>query len=69
VASLFPIDFVALAKVVGADGVRIDDPRTAGAKFDEALAMPGPVLIEAVVDQFTAMLPAKISADHALTLS
>ena len=63
---LLPIDFVALAKSVGANGVRIDDPRTAGAKFDEALAMEGPVIIEAVVDQFTAMLPAKITADQAI---
>ncbi len=66
---LFPIDFVALAKAVGANGVRIDDPRTAGAKFDEALAMPGPVIIEAVVDQFTAMLPAKITTDQAVKFS
>ena len=66
---LLPIDFVALAQAVGAHGVRIDDPRTAGAKFDEALAIPGPVIIEAVVDQFTAMLPAKINADQATKFS
>jgi pyruvate dehydrogenase (quinone)/pyruvate oxidase len=66
---LYPIDFVALAKAVGASGIRIDDTRTAGAKFDEALAMPGPVIIEAVVDQFTAMLPAKINADQAIKFS
>jgi pyruvate dehydrogenase (quinone) len=66
---LLPIDFVALAEAVGAHGVRIDDPKTAGAKFDEALAIPGPVIIEAVVDQFTAMLPAKITADHAKKFS
>jgi pyruvate dehydrogenase (quinone)/pyruvate oxidase len=66
---LFPIDFVALAKAVGAEGVRIDDPKTAGVKFDEALAMPGPVLIEAVVDQYTAMLPAKIKPEQAIKFS
>ena len=66
---LFPIDFVALARAVGAEGVRIDDPRTAGDKFDEALAMPGPVVIEAVVDQFTALLPAKITPKQALKFS
>jgi pyruvate dehydrogenase (quinone) len=66
---LLPIDFVALAQAVGAHGVRIDDPKTAGAKFDEALAIPGPVIIEAVVDQFTAMLPAKITADQATKFS
>jgi pyruvate dehydrogenase (quinone)/pyruvate oxidase len=66
---LFPIDFVALAKAVGANAVRIDDPRRAGADFDKALAMPGPVIIEAVVDQYTAMLPAKIRPEQAVKFS
>ena len=67
--NLLPVDFVAVAQAVGAHGVRIDDPQTAGAKFDEALSTPGPVVIEAVVDQFTAMLPAKITADQAIKFS
>jgi pyruvate dehydrogenase (quinone) len=66
---LFPIDFVALAKAVGAEGVRIDDPDTCGEGLDRALAIPGPVIIEAVVDQFTALLPAKITSDQALKFS
>ena len=66
---LFPIDFVALAQAVGAQGVRIDDPKTAGEQFERALAMPGPVLIEAVVDQYTAMLPAKIKPEQAKKFS
>ena len=66
---LFPIDFVALAKAVGAEGVRIDDQATAGEMFDKALAMPGPVVIEAVVDPFTAMLPPKITSTQALHFS
>lgn len=66
---LFPIDFVALAKAVGANAVRIDDPRRAGEDFDKALAMPGPVIIEAVVDQYTAMLPAKIKPEQAIKFS
>jgi pyruvate dehydrogenase (quinone)/pyruvate oxidase len=66
---LFPIDFVALAKAVGASGVRIDDPKTAGAQFEKALATPGPVIIEAVVDQYTAMLPAKIKPEQAVKFS
>jgi hypothetical protein len=64
-----PIDFVALAQAVGARGVRIDDPRTARPKFDEALATPGPVIIETVVDEYMAMLPAKITPDHAMKFS
>ena len=66
---LFPIDFVALARAVGAEGVRIDDPRSCGAQLDRALAMPGPVIIEAVVDPLTAMLPAKIKPDQAIKFS
>jgi pyruvate dehydrogenase (quinone)/pyruvate oxidase len=66
---LFPIDFVALAKAVGANGVRIDNQKTAGAEFDRALAMPGPVIVEAVVDQYTAMLPAKIRPEQAVKFS
>jgi pyruvate dehydrogenase (quinone)/pyruvate oxidase len=63
---LFPVDFVALAKAVGAQGVRVEDPTTAGALFAQALATPGPVIIEAVVDQYTAMLPAKITPSQAI---
>ena len=66
---LFPIDFVALAQAVGAQGVRIDDPKTAAEQFERALAMPGPVVIEAVVDQYTAMLPAKIKPEQAVKFS
>lgn len=66
---LMPIDFVALAKAVGASGVRIEDPKTAGQKFDEALAIPGPVLIECEVDPFTAMLPGKITVKQGLRFS
>ena len=63
---LFPIDFVALARSVGAEGVRIDEQKSAGALFDKALAMPGPVIIECVVDPLSAMLPPKITAKQAV---
>ena len=66
---LLPIDFVALAKAVGASGVRIDDPNTASEQFKQALEMPGPVIIEAEVDPYTAMLPAKINASQAIKFS
>jgi pyruvate dehydrogenase (quinone)/pyruvate oxidase len=63
---LLPIDFVALARSVGAEGVRIADQKTAGALFDQAMAIPGPVIIECVVDPLTAMLPPKITAKQAM---
>jgi pyruvate dehydrogenase (quinone)/pyruvate oxidase len=66
---LYPVDFVAFAKALGANAVRIDDAKTAGDQFEKALAMPGPVLIEAVVDQNAAMLPAKIRPEQAVKFS
>ncbi|MBS1815651.1 MAG: pyruvate oxidase [Acidobacteria bacterium] len=63
---LMPIDFVKVAEAVGARGLRIENPATCGAQLAEALSMPGPVVVEAVVDPLTAMLPPKVSAKQAL---
>ncbi len=63
---LLPVDFVAFARSMGAEGVRIDSQKDAGALFDRALSMPGPVIIEAVVDPLTAMLPPKITPKQAV---
>jgi pyruvate dehydrogenase (quinone) len=41
---------VAAAKSMGAAGFILDDPATVGQVLDQALAHPGPVIIEAVVD-------------------
>jgi len=62
---LQPMDFVAFARACGASGFAIDDPARCGAVLDQALATPGPVLIEATVDPFTPPLPAKINFDQA----
>ena len=48
---LFPIDFVALAKAVGASGVRIDDPKRRARNSMRLSQSRAPVIIEAVVDQ------------------
>lgn len=66
---LFPVDFAAFARAMGATGIRIDDPKHAEKQFEEALNTPGPVLIEAVVDQYTAMLPPKITVKQAAKFS
>ncbi len=65
---LHPIDFAAFARACGGHGVTIDDPARCGAALDEALAHPGPVLIEAVVDPFEAPMPPKIDAKQAANL-
>jgi pyruvate dehydrogenase (quinone) len=63
---LHPIDFAALARACGAASFVIDDPARCGAVLDQALAVRGPTLIEAVVDPFEPPMPAKITAEQAL---
>jgi pyruvate dehydrogenase (quinone) len=62
---LQPIEFAQHARACGGQGFTIDDPATCGSILDQALAEPGPALIEAVVDPFEPPLPAKITLDQA----
>ncbi len=62
---LQPIDFVAVARGFGANAVRIEDPQQCGALLDQALAHPGPTVIEAVIDPFVPPMPPKISVEQA----
>src|SRR5438128_6009929 len=47
---LQPIDFAAFANACGGRGFTITEPGRCGEILDEALAIDGPVLIEAIVD-------------------
>jgi len=62
---LQPIDFAAVARACGAAGFTITDPRDCGRVLDEALATPGPVVVEALVDPFEPPMPAKITLEQA----
>ena len=62
---LQPIDFAMVARACGATGITIDDPRRCGTQIEEALATPGPVVIEAVVDPFEPPMPPKITVEQA----
>jgi pyruvate dehydrogenase (quinone)/pyruvate oxidase len=62
---LQPIDFAGFAQVCGGTGFTIEEPGQAGAVLDRALATPGPVIIEAVVDPLVPPLPAKIEFEQA----
>jgi pyruvate dehydrogenase (quinone) len=62
---LHPIDFALFAQACGGTGFKIEEPAQCGAVLDQALAAPGPVLIEAIVDPFTPPLPAKITLEQA----
>jgi len=61
---LFPIDFVKIAEACGGRGVRIEDPERCRAQLRDALAMDGPVLIEAVGDPLEPPQPPKITAEQ-----
>ncbi len=58
-------DFAAMARAVGIHGVRIDDPADVETKMVEALAHPGPVLVDAVVNRMELAMPPKVTAEMA----
>jgi pyruvate dehydrogenase (quinone) len=63
---LQPIDFVKVAEACGGTGITIDDPADCATGVAEALARPGPVLIEAVVDPLEAPMPATVTREQAV---
>lgn len=67
--STAPIDFAKVAEACGIRGITIDDPERCGTQLREALAAPGPCLIEAVVDPHEPPWPPKIDAKQALHLA
>jgi pyruvate dehydrogenase (quinone)/pyruvate oxidase len=62
---LQPIDFAAFARACGGAGFTIEDPGECGRVLDQALATPGPVVVEAVVDPFEPPMPAKVTLEQA----
>jgi pyruvate dehydrogenase (quinone)/pyruvate oxidase len=65
VCDLQPIDFVAFARACGGTGFHIEDPERCGEIVAQALATPGPVVVEAVVDPHEPPMPAKIKLKQA----
>ena len=66
---LEPIDFAKVAEGFCIRGVRIEDPARCGEQLREALATPGPCLIEAVVDPHEPPMPPKVEVKQALHLA
>jgi pyruvate dehydrogenase (quinone) len=62
---LAPVDFVKVAEACGLRGVRIEDPARVGDQLSDALAMDGPVLVEAVVDPHDMPMTPTINSEHA----
>jgi pyruvate dehydrogenase (quinone) len=63
--TLQPIDFAAVARGFGVSSVSIDDPTQCAEQLREALALPGPVVIEAVVDPHEPPMPPKVTVKQA----
>jgi pyruvate dehydrogenase (quinone) len=62
---LQPIDFAACARACGAAGYTLEKPEEAEAVLREALAHPGPAVIEAVVDPTEPPLPGHVTTKQA----
>jgi pyruvate dehydrogenase (quinone)/pyruvate oxidase len=62
---LQPIDFVKVAEACGMPGIRIERAETCADLVAQALAMPGPVLVEAIVDPLEPPLPPKVTREQA----
>jgi len=66
---LYPADFVTIARGCGITGMQIKEPKECPQQIQTALANQGPMLIEAVVDQFMPPMPAKVKASQAAKLA
>ena len=60
--SMHPTNFAALAEAVGLKGLRVEDPGQVDEAVQQALATPGPVLVDAVVSKAELVMPPKITA-------
>jgi pyruvate dehydrogenase (quinone) len=60
-----PVDFVKVAEGCGATAVHIEDPERCGEQLRAALATPGPVVVEAVVDANEPPMPPKVTTEQA----
>jgi pyruvate dehydrogenase (quinone) len=58
-------NFAAMAEAVGITGVRIEDPKDVDERLTEALAHPGPVVVDAVVNRQELAMPPAITAEMA----
>ncbi len=62
---LQPIDFAAVARACGGTGLTVEDPAKCGPILEQALEIPGPVLVQAIVDPFEPPMPANITMSQA----
>lgn len=65
---LQPVDFAAVARGFGWTAFSVSDPHRVAEVLAQAVAHPGPVLVEVEVDQNDPLLPPKIKSNQALHL-
>lgn len=63
---LQPMDFAKFAEACGAYGMRVENPKEMPNAMDRFLDLPGPAVLEAVIDPLTAPLPAEVKPEQAL---
>jgi pyruvate dehydrogenase (quinone) len=66
---LQPIDFAGFAKNCGAAGYTIEDPAQAASILREALAHPGPAVVQAVVDPNEPPMPGQVNLEQAVNFA
>ncbi len=66
---LQPIDFCMFAEACGGTAFRIENPHDCGDIIEQALNVPGPVLVEAIVDPYEPPMPPKITFADAKNLA
>jgi pyruvate dehydrogenase (quinone) len=64
VCELQPIDFAGIARACGGNGFTIENPESCADLLREALATPGPTLIQAVVDPHEPPMPPKATLEQ-----
>ncbi len=66
---LAAIDFAKIAEAMGGHGWRCEDPADMGRVLDEALAHPGPAIIDCIVDTHEPPMPPKVTFSDAKQLA
>jgi pyruvate dehydrogenase (quinone)/pyruvate oxidase len=59
-----PMDFAKFAEACGAQGMRVEDPKTCGDQLREFLSWEGPAIAECLVDPHEPPLPAKVKREQ-----
>jgi pyruvate dehydrogenase (quinone) len=61
---LQPVDFATVARGFGVAGLTVDDPARCGEVIEQALRTPGPVVVEAVVDENEPPMPPMVQLEQ-----